>query len=175
MNSVLSSVNDLSPLISALASCISGFVGWQVWKVSRNMYNLQNAIEIERKPLVYLWSNGVQSLTPNVECLLSFVNIGKESLPIKEIEILDGETKEKVEFFVVDKNVHEKNESVAPRDSLKSWASDIMIEPNHIYYVFIRIQSSKAHVHITYYDEFKEEVEIYLTENKKYQLNRRLK
>lgn len=80
-------MSELSTWVTVIASVISAFAAWRMWKFSDATLRLQQTIEYEKIPSVPIWYNGTEELTPKILGGMTFINIGKESLPSRRILI----------------------------------------------------------------------------------------
>lgn len=157
-------MNSLSVWVSAIASFISAVAAWKMWKVSESTLSLQASVEDAKKPLVHVWYNGTQSLTPKVYGGMTFINIGKESLPIRRLRIL-GNSRQPLGFKLLDPTLL-KVKRYSPKDldkyqpKFEQEATDFVLPPTEIFQSSIEIDSSQLTIEVMYYDNGFEFIEI---------------
>lgn len=156
---------DWSAWVTATATVVSTGVGYFVWRVSKNLYDLQASAEKSKEPKVHIWFNGQISLTPKVISSLSIVNIGQTALPIRTLRLL-GQNGQAMKFLFSDElhGAHPKKvnkEMVDQRlGGMPQVDTDIILHPNTIYQVFFEIESGQFKIEVMYYDNSFEFIEI---------------
>lgn len=157
-------MSELSTLIAALASAVSAFAAWRMWKVSESTHFLQASVESTKKPLVHVWYNGTQSLTPKVFGGMTLINIGKESLPVRRFRIL-GNGRQPLAFKLLDPTLL-KVKRYSPEDlekyqpKFEQEATDFVLAPTEIFQTSVEIDSSQLTLEFMYYDNTFEFIEI---------------
>lgn len=157
-------MSELSTLVAALASAVSAFAAWRMWKVSENTHSLQASVENTKKPLVHVWYNGTQSLTPKVFGGMTLINIGKESLPVRKFRIL-GNSRQPLGFKLFDPTLL-KVKRYSPEDldtyqpKFEQEATDFVLAPTEIFQTSVEIDSSQLTLEFMYYDNTFEFLEI---------------
>lgn len=157
-------MSDLSTWVMAIASVVSAWAAWQMWKVSRNSLNLQASVENTKKPLVHVWYNGTQNLTPKVFGGMTFINIGKESLPVRRLRIL-GNGRQPLGFKLLDPTLL-KVKRYSPEDldkyqpKFEQEAIDFVLSPTDIFQTSVEIDSSQLVLEVMYYDNSFEFIDI---------------
>lgn len=157
-------MNEISTWVTAIASGISAFAAWRMWKVSESTHSLQATVESAKKPLVHVWYNGPQSLTPKVYGGMTLINIGKESLPVRRLRIL-GNDRQPLRFKLLDPTLL-KVKRYSPEDLEKyqpkfnQETTDFVLAPTEIFQTSIEIESSQLTLEFMYYDNSFEFIEI---------------
>ncbi|MDZ4676288.1 MAG: hypothetical protein SGI74_02170 [Oligoflexia bacterium] len=150
--------------VSAVATVVSALAAWRMWKVSESTLNLQASVEVTKKPLVHIWYNGTQSLTPKVFGGMTIINIGKESLPVRRLRIL-GNGRQSLGFKLLDPTLL-KVKRYSPEDldkyqpKFEQEATDFVLSPTEIFQASIEIDSSQLTLEVMYYDNSFEFIEI---------------
>lgn len=158
-------MSDLSTSVTAIASAVSAWAAYAMWRVSRSTLNLQASVEKAKEPKVHIWFNGQIMLTPKVVSSLSIVNIGQTALPIRTLRLV-GPDGQAMRFLFsnelhgahpkkINKEMVEQNLAGMPQVD-----ADIILHPNTIYQVFFQIQSGQFKVEVMYYDNSFEFIEI---------------
>ncbi len=151
-------------LVSAVATVVSAIAALRMWKVSQNTLSLQASVENTKKPLVHVWYNGTQNLTPKVFGGMTFINIGKESLPVRRLRIL-GNGRQPIGFKLLDPTML-KVKRYSPEDldkyqpKFEQEALDFVLSPTEIFQTSVEIDSSQLVLEAMYYDNTFEFIEI---------------
>lgn len=159
-------MSDLSTWITAIASAVSAWAAYAMWRVSRSLYHLQASVEEARKPLVHIWVNNVIFGSEQKETAsVSLINIGRTPLPIRTLRLL-GQDGQAMQFMLSDKfcgwsTAQLKNEiTVFDFSAMSQTETDLVLLPNIIHQAFFQNRFSQIKVEVMYYDNSFEFIEI---------------
>ena len=137
-------------IISAIAGIASSVAAIFMWIISKKLYNLQKSIEDSKKTLVHIWSNSNKNLT--------LINLGKQSLPIRTLRLLEGKRSSynrNIDFTLI--KAREENDQ-EPKLFLSN--RDILLIHEKIYNLNLKQEQLQMTFEVMYYDNSFEFVEI---------------
>ncbi len=154
-----------SAWVTAIASVVSALTAYALWKVSKATLSLQASIEAAKAPKVQIWYNGLQPLAPKVVSSLSFINSGKEALPVRRLRIL-GSDGQAIRFLLSDE-LHgshpkkiDRTMTLERMSGVPQLDTDLILLPNRIYQAFFEFESGQFQVEAMYYDNSFEFIKI---------------
>jgi len=137
-------------IISAIAGIASSVAAIFMWIISKKLYNLQKSIEDSKKTLVHIWCNSNKNLT--------LINLGKQSLPIRTLRLLEGKRSSynrNIDFTLI--KAREENDQ-EPKLFLSN--RDILLIHEKIYNLNLKQEQLQMTFEVMYYDNSFEFVEI---------------
>lgn len=146
---------DWSAWITAIATVVSTGVGYFVWLVSQNLYDLQKSVEEAKNPKVHFWCNGTNSI--------NVINIGKESMPIRRLRFLDGyrsTTQKHIHFNFRSLNTESSDSEKNIPSAKHSELTNVIFSPNDIHEAWFDYGYGQLTVEVMYYDNSFEFIEI---------------
>ncbi len=151
---------DLSTWITAIASAISAWAAYAIWRVSRNTLNLQASVEDAKKPLVHIWYNGIPRSDLGHIQTFTMVNIGGSAMPIRTLRVLYGPEKTSQSTHISAYTIEGKEKHLIGRQQIKNQMTDLILVPNQICFVEAECNSGQLRFEVMYYDNSFEFLEI---------------
>ena len=153
-------MSELSTLVVAIASAMSAFAAWRMWKVSQSTLNLQASVEKSKMPLVHIWYNRHSIADGKTIGTFTLVNIGGSSLPIRTMRVLFGPEKQgQATELSAHTIIDDKKARIGLRHSNQE-ITDLILQPNELSFVEIVLQGNQCRFEVMYYDNSFEFIEI---------------
>jgi hypothetical protein len=145
-------MSDLSIWVTAIASAISAWAACAMWKVSRNLYDLQSSVESSREPKIHFWCNNNKHLT--------LLNVGKEPLAIRTLRVLTG-LRSPIQQSIQFKFEEMKKDDLGYITNNNSeLPQDIILNPNQLHQIVLQDEMNQFTIEVMYYDNTFEFLEI---------------
>lgn len=145
-------MNESLLLITAISSFGSALSACAMWKVSKNLYNLQLSAENSKEPKIHFWCNSNKHLT--------LLNVGKEPLAIRTLRVLTGLRSPTQQNVLFEFEQMKKDDQGYITGNNNEFPKDIILNPNRLYQIVIQDEMSQLTIEAMYYDNTFEFLEI---------------
>lgn len=153
-------MSGLSTWVTAIASVVSAWAAYAMWRVSKNTLNLQASVEASKKPLVHIWYNGTPRSDLGHIQTFTMVNIGGSALPIRTLRILYGPEKTGQSTHISAYTVEGKEKQPFGRQHIKNQMTDLILARNQLCFVEAECNNGQLRFEVMYYDNSFEFIEI---------------
>ena len=172
---------DWPSWITAISAAVTTFVVFGSWRISKRLLSLQagqlkiqdtqaqiqaEQLNIEQKaaegasPLIHIWYNRHQLSGNSMIGVFTLLNTGGSPLAIRTLRILSGSVNQGQALEIAAHAVKDEKSVAVGRTSSKQELVDLVIVPNELTKVEMRLEASQVRFEVMYYDNSFEFVEI---------------
>lgn len=154
-------MSDLATWIIVIATCVSSWAAWAMWKVSKHTLELQHTIEESKTPLVQIWFDNSYQSFEGIVGQLTFINLGKEALPIRTLSFLYGNPENRIQSAFSENLIN--STFVTNKMNYSDSQDDLILKNNKIIKLTLLSNNAwpnKFKIRAMYYDNTFEFVEI---------------
>jgi hypothetical protein len=145
-------MSDISTWVTAIATAISAWAAYAMWKVSKSLYDLQSSVESSKEPKIHFWCNSNKHFT--------LLNLGKEPLAIRTLRVLTGLRSPTQQNVLFKFEQMKKDDQGYITGNSNEFPKDIILNPNKLYQIMLQDEMPQLTIEAMYYDNSFEFLEI---------------